>query len=86
MGKTKNILVIMLEESSSPMTQGNNILTGTTIGIKIMDESLPIMAAPTICINNVWLNMTTFKFYLNYKYYSTKAPAKKVCAEGEDMD
>lgn len=53
MGKTKNILVIMLEESSSPMTQGNNILTGTTIGIKIMDESLPVKAAPTICINSL---------------------------------
>lgn len=50
MGKTKKMLVIIVEYPST-MTQGNNTLIGTKIGIRIMNESLPTITAPSICIN-----------------------------------
>ena len=46
MGKTKKMLVIIVEYPST-MTQGNNTLIGTKIGIRIMNESLPTITAPT---------------------------------------
>lgn len=69
--------MIILEEYSSPATQGNSIRIGTTEVIRIMDGRLLTMAAP-LHKKYVWLNVAAFKFYLNYKYRPIKAPAKCV--------
>lgn len=73
MEKTKRILW-QWKTTPSPMTQGNN------------SKSTHNSSTLQLHKQYVWLNMTVFKFYINYKYSSTKAPAKKVCTEGEDRD
>lgn len=52
-GETQKVLLTILEEYSSPMTQENNVLSGTTV-VRTMDESLLTMEAPTICINSMF--------------------------------